>query len=63
MTENASTITIQVKGNTITEKNRVFFPALNEEPNSITIQALEEAETGGMVSFSSIEELMRDLND
>jgi DNA-damage-inducible protein J len=39
------------------------FKVSTEVPNSVTMKALEEAETGNMETFSSIDELMEDLND
>ncbi len=32
-------------------------------PNETTLKAIKEAEAGKMASFSSIDELMEDLND
>ncbi len=39
------------------------FPVSTESPNAVTLRAIEEAEKGKMTSFSSIDELMEDLND
>ena len=39
------------------------FPVTMETPNTVTLRAIREAEKGEMASFSSIDELMEDLND
>jgi DNA-damage-inducible protein J len=39
------------------------FPVTAEIPNAVTLKAIKDAENGEMVSFSSIDELMEDLND
>ena len=39
------------------------FPVSMDTPNSITLKAIKDAEKGKMASFSSIDELMEDLND
>ncbi|WP_031548452.1 type II toxin-antitoxin system RelB/DinJ family antitoxin [Oribacterium sp. FC2011] len=39
------------------------FPISADIPNAVTLNAIKEAEKGEMASFSSIDELMEDLND
>ncbi len=43
--------------------NGIPFPVSADTPNKVTVQAIKEAEKGEMASFSSIDELMEDLND
>ncbi len=43
--------------------NGIPFPISADTPNKVTVQAIKEAEKGEMASFSSIDELMEDLND
>ncbi len=43
--------------------NGIPFPVTAEIPNDTTVKAIKAAEKGKMASFSSIEELMEDLND
>ncbi|MCR5177796.1 MAG: type II toxin-antitoxin system RelB/DinJ family antitoxin [Lachnospiraceae bacterium] len=47
----------------VIRSNGIPFPASMDTPNSITLKAIKEAEKGKMASFSSIDELMEDLND
>lgn len=45
-------------------KNKgIPFALTAEVPNSITLKAIQEAEEGDMASFSTIDELMEDLDD
>lgn len=45
-------------------KNKgIPFALTTEAPNSVTLKAIQDAENDNMESFSSIEELMEDLND
>lgn len=39
------------------------FNVSAEIPNEVTLQAIKDAENGEMASFSSIDELMEDLDD
>ncbi len=43
--------------------NGIPFPVSAEVPNDKTLKAIRDAEKGKMVSFSSIDDLMEDLND
>ncbi len=43
--------------------NGIPFPVSADTPNAVTLRAIKEAEKGKMKSFSSIDELMEDLND
>ena len=43
--------------------NGIPFPVSADTPNKVTVQAIKEAEKGEKASFSSIDELMEDLND
>lgn len=47
----------------VIRSNGIPFPISADSPNSTTIKAIKEAEKGKMASFSSIDELMEDLND
>ncbi|SCY14104.1 DNA-damage-inducible protein J [Lachnospiraceae bacterium XBB2008] len=47
----------------VIRSNGIPFPVSAGTPNKITLQAIKEAEKGEMASFSSIDELMEDLND
>jgi len=47
----------------VIRSNGIPFPVSADIPNAVTLQAIEEAEKGEMVSFSSIDALMEDLND
>ena len=47
----------------VIRSNGIPFAVSADVPNEITLQAIKEAESGGMASFSSIDELMEDLND
>ena len=47
----------------VIRSNGIPFNISADIPNEITLQAIREAESGGMASFSSIDELMEDLND
>ena len=45
-------------------KNKGIPFALSAEvPNAVTLKSIQEAESGKMASFSSIDKLMEDLND
>ncbi len=43
--------------------NGIPFPLSADVPNKGTLKAIKDAEKGKMASFSSIDELMEDLND
>ena len=43
--------------------NGIPFPVSADVPNATTLEAIRDAEKGKMASFSSIDELMEDLND
>lgn len=43
--------------------NGIPFPVSADTPNAVTLRAIKEAKKGKMKSFSSIDELMEDLND
>ena len=47
----------------VIRSNGIPFPLSADVPNDITLQAIRDAEKGKMASFSSIDELMEDLND
>lgn len=47
----------------VIRSNGIPFPVSAEIPNDITIKAIKAAEEGQMASFSSIDDLMEDLND
>ncbi len=47
----------------VIRSNGIPFAVSADIPNEITLQAIKTAESGGMASFSSIDELMEDLND
>ena len=47
----------------VIRSNGIPFPISADIPNAVTLNAIKEAEKGGMASFSSIDELMEDLND
>ena len=47
----------------VVRTNGIPFPVSAEIPNALTLKAIQEAEKGGMASFSSIDALMEDLND
>ena len=47
----------------VIRSNGIPFPVSAEIPNDITIKAIKAAEDGQMASFSSIDDLMEDLND
>lgn len=47
----------------VIRSNGIPFPVSADIPNEITLKAIKAAEEGEMASFSSIEELMEDLND
>ena len=57
----STAITIYLKQ--VVRTNGIPFPVTAEMPNALTLKAIEEAEKGKMVSFSSIDALMEDLND
>ena len=57
----STAITIYLKQDVRT--NGIPFPVTAEMPNALTLKAIEEAEKGKMASFSSIDALMKDLND
>jgi DNA-damage-inducible protein J len=43
--------------------NGLPFMVSANKPNSVTLQAIKEAEAGEMASFSSLDALMEDIND
>lgn len=47
----------------VIRSNGIPFSLTADMPNSVTLQAIKAAEHDDMVSFSSIDELMEDLND
>ncbi len=47
----------------VIRSNGIPFPVSADIPNKTTIKAIKAAEKGQMASFSSIDELMEDLND
>ena len=47
----------------VIRSNGIPFSVSADVPNETTIRAIREAEKGKMKSFSSIDELMEDLND
>ena len=47
----------------VIRSNGIPFPVSAEIPNKTTLKAIKEAERGETASFSSIEDLMKDLND
>lgn len=47
----------------VIRSNGIPFPISADIPNAVTLNAIKEAEKGGLASFSSIDELMEDLND
>jgi len=47
----------------VIRSNGIPFPISADIPNAVTLNAIKEAEKGEMASFSSIDELMEDLND
>ena len=47
----------------VIRSNGIPFPVSADVPNATTIEAIRDAEKGKMASFSSIDELMEDLND
>ena len=47
----------------VIRSNGIPFEVTADIPNETTLKAIKEAEAGEMKSFSSIEELMEDLND
>jgi DNA-damage-inducible protein J len=47
----------------VIRNNGIPFALSAEVPNEATLKAIKEAEAGKMASFSSIDELMEDLND
>ena len=47
----------------VIRSNGIPFTISADNPNELTLRALKEAEKGKMASFSSIDELMDDLND
>ncbi len=57
----STAITIYLKQ--VVRSNGIPFPVSAEMPNALTLKAIQEAEKGEMVSFSSIDALMEDLND
>lgn len=54
-------ITIYLKQ--VVRTNGIPFNISAEIPNALTLKAIQDAETGEMASFSSIDALMEDLND
>ena len=47
----------------VIRSNGIPFPVSADVPNATTLEAIRDAEKGEMASFSSIDELMEDLND
>ncbi|MCR5767210.1 MAG: type II toxin-antitoxin system RelB/DinJ family antitoxin [Lachnospiraceae bacterium] len=47
----------------VIRSNGIPFVISADIPNEVTIKAIKAAEAGDMASFSSIDELMKDLND
>ncbi len=47
----------------VIRSNGIPFPVSADVPNKTTKKAIKAAEKGQMASFSSIDELMEDLND
>ena len=47
----------------VIRSNGIPFQVSADIPNAVTLRAIAEAEKGKMESFSSIDELMEDLND
>ncbi|MBQ9360711.1 MAG: type II toxin-antitoxin system RelB/DinJ family antitoxin [Lachnospiraceae bacterium] len=47
----------------VIRSNGIPFTVSADIPNEVTIKAIKAAEQGEMASFSSIDELMEDLND
>lgn len=47
----------------VIRSNGIPFPVSADVPNAVTLKAIRDAEKGKMASFSSIDELMEDLND
>ena len=47
----------------VIRSNGIPFIVSTNIPNAVTINAIKEAEKGEMKSFSSIDELMENLND
>ena len=47
----------------VIRSNGIPFPVSADIPNDITNKAIKAAEEGQMASFSSIDDLMEDLND
>lgn len=47
----------------VIRSNGIPFPVSADVPNAVTLKAIEDAEKGKMATFSSIDELMEDLND
>ena len=47
----------------VIRSNGIPFNVSADVPNEITLQAIREAEKGGIASFSSIDALMEDLDD
>ncbi len=47
----------------VIRSNGIPFPVSADVPNAVTIKAIEDAERGQLTTFSSIDELMEDLND
>ena len=47
----------------VIRSNGIPFPISADIPNAVTLNAIKEAEKGELASFSSIDELMEDLND
>ena len=57
----STAITVYLKQ--VVRSNGIPFPVSAEIPNALTLKAIQEAEKGEMASFSSIDALMKDLND
>ena len=47
----------------VIRSNGIPFPISADVPNAVTLKAIKDAEKGKMATFSSIDELIEDLND
>ena len=47
----------------VIRSNGLPFMVTANTPNKTTLKAIKEADKGNMATFSSIDELMEDLND
>ena len=66
-----ATIVLEAMGLTVSDAFRIMLTRVAREkalpfeplvPNAETIEAMKEARRGGLTSFTSVEELMSDLN-